>query len=105
MIIYSPGGVSRDVRRLTAALLALTLAAACGASTAPTTASRVASATTSLTPSVVTTASPTVASPGATAATQPAFLTYAFTNVRDGSKFTLSDFSGKSVLVIGMAVW
>ena len=38
-------------------------------------------------------------------AARPAFLSYAFTDVRDGKQFTLSEFQGKQVLVIGMAVW
>lgn len=39
------------------------------------------------------------------AAVRPAFLSYAFTDVRDGKQFKLTDFAGKTVLVIGMAVW
>lgn len=45
------------------------------------------------------------ASPSGTAQARPAFLAYAFTDVRDGRTFRLSEFSGKTVLVIGMAVW
>jgi len=45
------------------------------------------------------------ATPTTTAGPRPAFLTYAFTDVRDGKSFTLTDFPGKTVLVIGMAVW
>lgn len=41
----------------------------------------------------------------ATAAARAAFLSYPFTDVRDGKQFRLSDFAGKQVLVIGMAVW
>lgn len=49
--------------------------------------------------------------PGATGSAVPAtaaraaFLSYSFTDVRDGKQFKLSDFAGKPVLVIGMAVW
>lgn len=43
--------------------------------------------------------------PPASGATRAAFLSYSFTDVRDGKQFTLSDFQGKHVLVIGMAVW
>jgi len=43
--------------------------------------------------------------PPASGATRAAFLSYSFTDVRDGKQFTLSDFQGKQVLVIGMAVW
>lgn len=53
-------------------------------------------------------ASPT-ASPAAASVTalprRPAFLSHVLTDVRDGTRFTLSDFTGKQVLVIGMAVW
>ena len=41
----------------------------------------------------------------ATAAARASFLSYPFTDVRDGKQFKLSDFAGKQVLVIGMAVW
>lgn len=41
----------------------------------------------------------------ATPATRAAFLSYSFTDVRDGKSFTLSDFPGKQVFVLGMAVW
>ncbi len=49
--------------------------------------------------------------PGATgnapapSAARAAFLSHAFTDVRDGKQFTLSEFAGKQVLVLGMAVW
>lgn len=49
------------------------------------------------------TATPTVA-PSA-GAHRPAFLTHVFTDVRNGSTFRLTDFTGKTVLAIGMAVW
>ena len=52
-----------------------------------------------------TTATSASASGAPASAPRPAFLTYAFTDVRDGSQFRLADFSGKTVLVIGMAVW
>lgn len=39
------------------------------------------------------------------AAARAAFLSHVFTDVRDGRQFTLGDFHGKQVLVIGMAVW
>jgi hypothetical protein len=88
------------MRLLAVALLVLAMAA-CGPSTP------VPAATTRATtaPTAAATAASTAAASAATAGARPAFLTYAFTNVRDGSKFTLSDFPGKSVLVIGMAVW
>ena len=43
--------------------------------------------------------------PQAPGAARAAFLSYSFTDVWDGKQFTLSDFHGKQVLVIGMAVW
>lgn len=46
------------------------------------------------------------ASPAATGtAARAAFLSHVFTDVRDGKQFTLGDFQGKQVLVLGMAVW
>ena len=48
---------------------------------------------------------PSATGNAATAAARAAFLSYAFTDVRDGKQFRLSDFAGKQVLVIGMAVW
>ena len=45
------------------------------------------------------------AAPAATAAARAAFLSHVFTDVRDGKQFRLSDFQGKQVLVLGMAVW
>jgi len=39
------------------------------------------------------------------AAAKVAFLSHVFTDVRDGKQFTLGDFQGKQVLVLGMAVW
>lgn len=48
------------------------------------------------------TADPTAA---AASSGRPAFLTAELTDVRDGTKFRLSDFPGKTVLVLGMAVW
>jgi len=74
------------MRLLAAALLVLTIAA-CGTSTSQ----------------AVPPAASTATGPGALA--RAGFLSYSFANVRDGSTFTLSDFPGKSVLVIGMAVW
>jgi len=38
-------------------------------------------------------------------AAKAAFLSHVFTDVRDGKQFTLGDFAGKQVLVLGMAVW
>jgi len=84
------------MRRLAAASLAV-LVVACGAPLVPGTTFRATFGVTAA-PSVVATGA-------ASAGARPAFLAYAFTDVRDGSKFTLSDFAGKSVLVIGMAVW
>ena len=55
-------------------------------------------------PAAGSTASSATGSAAPTAA-RAAFLSYAFTDVRDGKQFTLSDFAGKQVLVIGMAVW
>jgi hypothetical protein len=49
------------------------------------------------------TATPTAAA--TSAGVRPAFLSFVFTDVRDGTQFKLTDFPGKSVLVIGMAVW
>jgi len=46
------------------------------------------------------------AAPAATGtAARAAFLSHVFTDVRDGKQFTLGDFQGKQVLVLGMAVW
>lgn len=45
------------------------------------------------------------AAPASASAARAAFLSYSFTDVRDGKQFKLSDFVGKQVLVIGMAVW
>ena len=39
------------------------------------------------------------------AAQRPGFMTAAFTDVRTGERFALSDFAGKQVIVQGMAVW
>src|SRR5688572_6095086 len=97
------------MRRLLVAFVSLSLLAVCGApagsgqstprsdgavapspSDAPQTAGRTA-------PSATGSAAPTAARAG--------FLSYSFTDVRDGKQFTLSDFAGKQVLVIGMAVW
>lgn len=43
--------------------------------------------------------------PPPSAAARAVFLSHAFTDVRDGKQFTLSEFAGKQLLVIGMAVW
>jgi hypothetical protein len=48
--------------------------------------------------------SATAAAPSASA-TPRQFLSHAFTDVRDGKQFKLTDFPGRTVLVIGMAVW
>ena len=45
------------------------------------------------------------APPAAPTPARAAFMSHAFTDVRDGKQFTLSDFPRKHVLVIGMAVW
>ena len=48
---------------------------------------------------------PSATGTAAATAARPAFLSYAFTDVRDGKQFRLGDFQGKQVLVLGMAVW
>lgn len=50
-------------------------------------------------------ATSTGAPPATAAAARAAFLSHVFTDVRDGKQFTLGDFQGKQVFVIGMAVW
>src|SRR5687767_2782484 len=97
------------MRRLLVAFVGLSLLAVCGApagsgqlaprgdgSVAPSPAKSPPAAG-STAPSATGTAAPTAA--------RAAFLSYSFTDVRDGKLFTLSDFAGKQVLVIGMAVW
>ncbi len=51
-------------------------------------------------PMATSTSTPTVA-----ASPRAAFLSYVFTDVRDDRQFKLTDFPGRTVLVIGMAVW
>ena len=53
----------------------------------------------------VTSSTPTAAAATPSGRPRPAFLSYQFTDVRDGKTFRLTDFAGKTVLVIGMAVW
>lgn len=93
LMTYRAAGIS---------LAVLTLVAACSAPAAP------AAATPGSTPAAVVTtaaATPTAAPTAPARAARPAFLSHTFTDVRDGKTFTLSDFSGRQVLVIGMAVW
>ena len=98
------------VTRVVAALVSLSLLAACGASPgsgqlAPRSDGSVAPSPAKSPPAAGSTApSATGIAPSPTAA-RAAFLSYAFTDVRDGKQFKLSDFVGKQVLVIGMAVW
>lgn len=46
-----------------------------------------------------------IATPAATQAARPAFLSIRLTDVRTGEQFTLGGFPGKVVLGIAMAVW
>lgn len=85
--------------RLAANLILATFIAACAAPA--TTPGRSVSAQASATVGV----SATAPAPTASAAVRPAFLAHVFTDVRDGKQFKLTDFAGKTVLVIGMAVW
>ena len=89
-----------DRVRLIAAVLLAGLMAGCSSTTAAPTDSA------GLTPAAT---SPRAAAPATTPAAvstgRPAFLSTAFTDVRDGTQFRLSDFPGKTVLVLGMAVW
>ena len=89
-----------DRVRLIAAILCAGLLAGCSSTTAaPTDSAGLTSAAT--TPR----ATAPAAAPAAVSAGRPAFLSTAFTDVRDGTQFRLSDFPGKTVLVLGMAVW
>ena len=86
--------------RLTAAILLAGLMAGCSSTTsAPTDSAGLTSA--AATPR----ATAPAAAPSIVGAVRPAFLSTAFTDVRDGTQFRLSDFPGKTVLVLGMAVW
>jgi hypothetical protein len=79
----------------------LLLAACAPAGTTPT----AAPSATSAASAVATSSVPAAAASTPAARIRPAFLSYQFTDVRDGATFRLTDFAGKTVLVIGMAVW
>ena len=93
------------MRLVLAVLLTGALAGCTSTADAPATASAAATAAvvTATPGSTVAAASPAAPSPAS--AGRPAFMSAVFTDVRDGAEFRLSDFSGKTVLVIGMAVW
>jgi hypothetical protein len=97
------------VRSVALTLVGSLVLAACGASPgsgqlAPRTDGSVAPSPAKSPPAAGSTAASATGTPTPTAA-RAAFLSYSFTDVRDGKQFTLSDFAGKQVLVIGMAVW
>ncbi len=97
------------VRGVALALVGSVVLAACGASPgssqwAPRTDGSVAPSPAKSPPAAGSTA-PSATGTAAPTAARAAFLSYSFTDVRDGTQFTLSDFAGKQVLVIGMAVW
>ena len=97
------------VRGLALALVGSVVLAACGASPgsgqlAPRSDGSVAPSPAKSPPAAGSTAPSATGSAVPTAA-RAAFLSYSFTDVRDGKQFKLSDFVGKQVLVIGMAVW
>ena len=99
------------VARVVAALVSLSLLAACGASPGsgqftPRSDGTTAPSPAMSPPAAGSTAPSATGNAGATTApARAAFLSYSFTDVRDGKPFKLSDFAGKQVLVIGMAVW
>lgn len=98
------------MRALVAAFVSLVLFASCavplgsGAAT-PRSVGTSAPSPTDTAPSAGRTAPSATAAGASPTAARPAFLSYSFTDVRDGKQFTLSDFRGKQVFVIGMAVW
>ena len=97
------------VRGLALALVGSVVLAACGASPgsgqlAPRSDGSVAPSPAKSPPAAGSTA-PSATGSAAPTAARAAFLSYSFTDVRDGARFRLSDFVGKQVLVIGMAVW
>lgn len=105
VVVRIPG-----MRWLLASLLTVVLAAACGtpagSGSVPLASDGNAAASPSGTPqpaSRTASGTPAAGTPPTTA--RAAFLSHVFTDVRDGKQFTLSDFQGKQVFVIGMAVW
>ena len=99
------------MRWVLASVMTAVLAAGCGmpagSGGVPPAGDRNAAASPSATPQTAgRTASGATGTPGgAPAAVRAAFLSHAFTDVRDGKQFKLGDFQGKQVLVLGMAVW
>jgi len=101
--------------RVFAVVLSCLLAAACGtpagSGSVPPASNGPAAASPSGTPQPASrTAAGATGTPGAApaatgTAARAAFLSHVFTDVRDGKQFTLGDFQGKQVLVLGMAVW
>lgn len=101
----------RGMRGFAATVVIVSLLAACGASpgsgrVSPPSDANAAPSPAKSPPAAGSTASGTTGNaPPASGAARAAFLSYAFTDVRDGKQFTVADFQGKQVLVIGMAVW
>lgn len=98
------------MRSVLASVLTIALAAGCGmpagSGSVPPASDRKAAASPSGTPqpaSRTASGTPAASTPGTGA--RAAFLSHTFTDVRDGKQFTLGDFQGKQVLVLGMAVW
>jgi hypothetical protein len=89
-----------DVRALFVAGMLLLVACA-----PPRTTSTADATATSAASAAATSSVPTAAASTPAGRLRPAFLSYQFTDVRDGATFRLTDFAGKTVLVIGMAVW
>lgn len=88
------------MRLATVVVLVIAWSAACAGPAAP-------AATTAPSPTVAavpTTAIPT-STPVTTAGATSPLLRFELTDVRNGSRFTLGGFRGKTVLVLGMAVW
>ena len=96
------------VIRFAVCILTAVLAAGCGVPAGsggvPLASDRPAAASPSGTPQPAS-RTPSGAPATAGAAAKVAFLSHVFTDVRDGKQFTLGDFQGKQVLVLGMAVW
>lgn len=100
------------VRRLLPCLVTIVMAAGCGvpAGSGGVPPAGSGSAAASGTPQPASGTAAGASATGAAVATgapaaKAAFLSHVFTDVRDGRQFTLGDFEGKQVLVIGMAVW
>lgn len=80
--------------------VAVVVSAGCGRPATP-------AASTTFSPTPAAASATTTATPTSTAAASAAspILRAELTDVRTGSRFTLGGFAGKTVLVLGMAVW